>query len=138
MSGSVKISESERQEHVRHFLHKTCNEEVSGSFTLESCKTTAKKCTKKVCCTCKVAFLLIRPTIRPIVVFQSWSLPLLLSITRFYILLEQTAKLMLSRSSLLALAKSIYYRLSLLNYRGSLHQGFTVVETSHKRLPPVI
>ena len=45
-----------------------------------------KKCTKKVCCTCKVAFLLIRP----IVVFQRWSLPSLLSITRFYVLLEQT------------------------------------------------
>ena len=25
--------------------------EVSGSFTLSSCKTTAKKCTKEVCCT---------------------------------------------------------------------------------------
>ena len=24
-----------------------------GSFTLQSCKTTAKKCTKKVCYTCK-------------------------------------------------------------------------------------
>ena len=23
----------EEQEHVRHFLHKTCNEETSGSFT---------------------------------------------------------------------------------------------------------
>ena len=33
-----------------------------GRFTLQSCKTTAKKCTKKVCCTCKVAFLLIRPS----------------------------------------------------------------------------
>ena len=34
------------------------------AFTLESCKTTAKKCTectKEVCCTCKVAFWLIRP-----------------------------------------------------------------------------
>ena len=44
------------QEHVRHFLRKTCNQEVSGSFTLQSCKTTAKKCTKKVCGTCKVFF----------------------------------------------------------------------------------
>ena len=61
MSGSEK---SER-EHVRHFHHK----KVSGSFTLQSCKTTAKKCTKKVCCTCKVAFLLIRP----IVVFSPFS-----------------------------------------------------------------
>ena len=43
--------------------------------------------TKKVCCTCKVAFLLIRP----IVVFhRSPALPSPLSITRFYILFEQT------------------------------------------------
>ena len=56
MSGSEK---SER-EHVRHFLHK----KVSGKkFTLQSCKTTAKKGTKKVCCTCKVPFLLIRPIV---------------------------------------------------------------------------
>ena len=47
----------------RHFLHKTNNQEVSRSFTLKSCKTTAKKCTKKVCCSCKVAFLLIRPIV---------------------------------------------------------------------------
>ena len=80
MSGSDKKSE---REHVRHFLHK----KVSGSFTWRSCKTTAKKCTKKVCCTCKVAFLLIRP----IVVFhRSPALPSPLSITRFYIFFEQT------------------------------------------------
>ena len=42
---------------------------------------------KKVCCTCKVAFLLIRL----IVVFhRSPALPSPLSITRFYILFEQT------------------------------------------------
>ena len=52
MSGSEKKGE---REHVRHFLQKACKE-VSGSFTLKSCKTTAKKCTKKVCCTSKVAF----------------------------------------------------------------------------------
>ena len=62
--------ENERQwkkksekEHVRHFLHKTNNQEVSRSLTLKSCKTMAKKCTKKVCCSCKVAFLLIRPIV---------------------------------------------------------------------------
>ena len=33
------------------------NQEVSGRFTLQSCKTTAKKCTKKeVFCTGKVVF----------------------------------------------------------------------------------
>ena len=51
------------QEHVRHFLLKTCYWGVSGSFTLWPYKTTAKKCRKKVYCTCKVAFLLIRPIV---------------------------------------------------------------------------
>ena len=47
-------------------------------------KQQAKKYTKKVCCTCKVAFLLIRH----IVVFSPFSLPSPLSISRFYILFE--------------------------------------------------
>ena len=89
----VKMSDSKKkkseQEHVRHFLHKTCNQEVSGRFTLQSCKTTAKKCTKKVCCTCKVTFLLIRP----IAVFLPFSLLSPLSIIRFHILFEQTIKI---------------------------------------------
>ena len=46
---------------VQHHL-KTCDQEVSGSFQLQSFKATAKKCTWKVCCTWKVIlFLLIRP-----------------------------------------------------------------------------
>ena len=49
MSGSEKKSERER---VRHFLHK----KVSGSFTLWSCKTTAKKCTKKCAARAKLLF----------------------------------------------------------------------------------
>ena len=35
-ASGVKMSDNENkseQEHVRHFLHKTCNQEVSGSFT---------------------------------------------------------------------------------------------------------
>ena len=46
MSGSEKV----KQEHVRHFLHITCNQEVSWRLTLQSCKTTAKKCAKKKKC----------------------------------------------------------------------------------------
>ena len=38
---------------IQHFLHKKCNWEVPGSFTLYSFKTVAKKCTKKAC---KVVF----------------------------------------------------------------------------------
>ena len=68
---------------VRHFLQKTCNQKVSWSFTLQSCKTAAKKFTEKSvlhpCSTWKVAFLLIVP----IVVFSPFSLPSPLSITRF-------------------------------------------------------
>ena len=68
--------------YVRHFLHKMCNLEVSGSFI-----NNGKEMYKKVCCTCRVAFLLIRP----IVVFhRSPVLPSPLSITGFYILFEQT------------------------------------------------
>ena len=87
----VKISYREKkseQEHFRHFLHKTCNLEISVSFRLQSCKTTAKKCKKKVCCTFKDLL-----TIIPIVVFSKFSLPSPLSITRFYILFEQTIKI---------------------------------------------
>ena len=52
-----------------------------------------------MCCTCKVAFLLIRP----IVVFRRFP-PL--SITRFYILFEQTINIIESFAAV-ALAKSI-------------------------------
>ena len=62
-------------------------EEVSGSFTFKSRKTTAKKCTKKVSCTCKIAFLLISPVV---VFHRSPALSSSLSITRFYIFFEQT------------------------------------------------
>ena len=70
----VKMSDSRKKVNKNtyvHFLHKTCNQDVSGRFSLESCKTSVKKCTKKVRCTCKVAFLLIRH----IVVFSPFSLP---------------------------------------------------------------
>ena len=56
-----------------------------------------------MCCTCKVAFLLIRP----IVFFLPFSLPSPLSIIRFYILFEQTTKII--ESIAFSLVKSIYY-----------------------------
>ena len=65
-ANKVKLSGSEKgeQDHIQHFLHKTCNSEVSGSFTLSSCKTTAKKCTKKCAAGAKLfSYLLIRPTV---------------------------------------------------------------------------
>ena len=45
---------------------------------------------EKVCCTCKVTFLLIRPIV---VFFLPFSLRLPLSIIRFYILFEQIIKI---------------------------------------------
>ena len=100
-NASGHLGENERQwkkseqEHVRHFLHKRRSQEVSGSFSLSSCQVTVKKCTKKECCTCKVAFLLIRH----IVVFSPFSLPSPVSISRFYILFKQTINLIESFAS---------------------------------------
>ena len=82
MSGSEKQSE---QEH-KHFLHKACNLEVKGGFT--SCKTDGKEMYKKVCCTCKVVFLLIRSIV--VVFYRSRCLHLVFSTTRFYIFFEET------------------------------------------------
>ena len=64
-ASKVKMSGSEKdeQDDIQHFLHKTCNSEVSGSFTLSSCKTTAKKCKKKCAAGAQLFFLLIRPTV---------------------------------------------------------------------------
>ena len=77
MSGSEKKRGNENTydiSYIKMFV------EVSRCFT-------GKKCTKKVCCTFKVAFLLIRPTV---VFHRSPALPSPLSIERFYILFEQT------------------------------------------------
>ena len=64
MLAATKVSGSKTSEQkVRHFLHKTCSEEVSGMFTLQSCKTMAKKCTKKSVLHEQSAFLLIRPIV---------------------------------------------------------------------------
>ena len=60
---------------------------------------------KKVCCTCKVAFLLIRP----IVVFSPFSLPLLRCITWFYILFVPTINIIKSFSLLPWLNLYNYY-----------------------------
>ena len=67
---------------------------------------------KKVCCTCKVAFLLIRPLV---VFHRSPALPSTLSITGFYILFEQTINI-IEIFSLLALAKFIYYTINDADY----------------------
>ena len=50
----VKMSGSEKkeQEHVRYFLHKTSNQEVSRCGRAKQ----GQRMYKKVCCTCKIAF----------------------------------------------------------------------------------
>ena len=66
----VKMSDSEKRVKLEHDIPSTkrvTRKFLEVSQVLQSCKTTAKKCTKKVCCTCKVAFLLIRPIV--VVVF---------------------------------------------------------------------
>ena len=49
MLAATKVSGSKTSEQKVHLLHKTCSEEVSGMFTMQSCKTMGKKCTKKKC-----------------------------------------------------------------------------------------
>ena len=78
MSGSERKSEQENVR-VRSFW----------KFHVVVVQNNGKETYKKVCCTCKVAFLLIRPTV---VVHRSPALPSPLSITRFHILFEQTIK----------------------------------------------
>ena len=80
MSGSEKKSEQER---VRHFLQRS----FWKFHVVKSHAKQRQRNVKKKVCLCKVAFLLIRP----IIVFHRCSaLPSQLSITRFYILFEQT------------------------------------------------
>ena len=74
MSGSKK--KNKQKKHVRHSLHKTRNWEVLRCRA----KQRQRNVQKKMCCTCKDVFLLIRP----IVVLSSFSLPSPLSMTRFY------------------------------------------------------
>ena len=68
----MKISEREKVNNNRYDISSMS---VTRKFLEVS---TAKKCTKKVCCKCKVVVFLL---IRPIVVFSPFSLPSPLSIT---------------------------------------------------------
>ena len=73
------VMKNSEREQVRHFLDKTCN---LGVF-LQSCTTTAKKCTKKCAARARLLFLLIID----LSLFLRRSR--CLSITRFYILFER-------------------------------------------------
>ena len=75
-SEKEKKQTNNEQEHTRKFL------EVSRCSRAKQ----RHRKVQKVCCTCRVAFSLIRP----IVVFLPSSLLLPPSVTRFFILFEQT------------------------------------------------
>ena len=97
MSGSEKKSEQER---VRHFLQRSF-----WKFHVAVMQNNGKEMYKKKVCLCKVAFLLIRP----IVVFHRCSaLPSPLSITRFYILFEQTLNIILNLYIMVCKRFSLY------------------------------
>ena len=89
----MKMSGSEKKVNKKRYdisSKERVTSRVSGSFTLKSCKTTAKKCTKKCAARAKLFFFGFNVNVRPIIVFSPFSLPLPLSITRFCILFEQT------------------------------------------------
>ena len=81
----VKMSGSQKneQEHVRYFLRKTRNQEVSRCSRVKQRQTNvSKKCAAR-------AKLLFCQLDRPIVVFSPFSFPLPFRITRLYILFSK-------------------------------------------------
>ena len=88
-------------EHIRYFLSIKC---VTRKFHVVVVQSNGKEMYKKVCFTCKVVFLLL---IRRLLTFLQFSLPSPFSIARFYLLFEYIIS-MLTRASLLALAKTVY------------------------------
>ena len=91
MSGSGKKKVNE-QEHIRHFLHEMCNEEVSGSFTLKSCKKSTANRNVQERCAARAQFFFWGGgrwgVIRPTEFFFGWgggasSLPQPLSLLYF-------------------------------------------------------
>ena len=87
----VKMSGSENkgeQEHVRQFLHKRVTRKfLEVSLCSRAKQRQCKEMYKKSVLHVQTCFFLL---IRPIVVFSPFSLPSPLSITRFYVLFEQT------------------------------------------------
>ena len=52
----VKMSCSEKQVNENTYDISSIKRRTQKFLEVSPCKTTAKKCTKKVCCTCKVEF----------------------------------------------------------------------------------
>ena len=93
----VKMSDSEKkseQEHVRHFLHKTCTREVSESFTLHSCKTTAENVQKKCSARAKLLFCYLDQLLLSLFFFFFYRSRCLRRLASYdFILPEQTLKI---------------------------------------------
>ena len=83
--GEKSDSENKKRKRTRTTFNSSLKR-VTRKFYVVVVQNNGKEVYKKVCCTWKIAFLLIRPMI----VFSPFSLPSPLSITRFYILFEQT------------------------------------------------
>ena len=102
----VKVSGSEKKGNKNTYdisSIKRVTRKFLGVLRCSRAKQQQRNVQKKCAARAKLLFLLIRP----IVVFhRSPALPSPLSITRFYILFEQTINII--EASLLALAKSIY------------------------------
>ena len=109
MSGSEKIANRNTSnkifgEHIRYFISIKSVTRLR-KFHVVVVQSNGKEMYKKVCFTCRVIFLLL--LIR-LLIFLQFSLPSPFSIARFYLLFEYILSI-LTRASLLALAKSIYY-----------------------------
>ena len=113
-SKNERQQKKSEQDHIQHFRHKTCNWEVFGSFTLSSCKTVAKKCTKK-CATSEKFFFANQTYFLFLFCFVFFfvfiavavAVAVWLALHDFIFCFSKLQ--ILTRASLLALAKSIYY-----------------------------
>ena len=114
MRGSEKKVKSE-QEHRWHFLHKTCNEEDSGSFTLLSCKLKQQQRNVQKKCAAHAKFLFC--LLNPLLFFHCSCCLDRLALQDFIICLSKLKILL--RASPLALPKSTYYLLFTMSLVGS-------------------
>ena len=106
MSGSEKESEWNRSARKKNFVSAKDIKLVTREFHFVVVqKKNTDRCTSKVCCTCQVFFFRLLDLLT---FFFPFSLPSPLSIARFYFWVSKTTSIV-TRASLLALAKSIYY-----------------------------
>ena len=122
--GKKKQSEKEH----KHFLHKTSKQEAKRIFTFQSCKTRERKCKKKCSARAKLFFA---NQIYCCCFYRSRCFQLVFSVTRFYIIFEESINIKKSFPSLLAPTKSIHYysttRLQQITYHVTLEPRATIL-----------